>query len=93
MDTVGAACQRHIQPIVDEDSRRRAAGERQGGLDQRGELAGLEIALSHLNEIDAASNGVLELGQQEAPGVIERRAGSGEPPPIRHEAPDHCGVP
>jgi hypothetical protein len=38
-------------------------------------------------------NGVLELGQQEATGVIERRAGSGEPPPIRHEAPDHCGVP
>jgi hypothetical protein len=25
--------------------------------------------------------------------VIERRAGSREPPSIRHEAPDHCGVP
>ena len=93
MDTVCAAPQRHVQPIVDDDSRRRAASDGQGGLDEPGQLAGLEITLSHLNEIDAASNGVLELGQQEAPGVIERRAGSGEPPPIRHEAPDHCGVP
>jgi hypothetical protein len=25
--------------------------------------------------------------------VIERRAGSREPPSIRHQAPDHCGVP
>jgi hypothetical protein len=46
-----------------------------------------------LNEIDAALDGVLELGQQEATGVIERRAGSREPPSIRHQAPDHCGVP
>jgi hypothetical protein len=93
MDTVGAARQRHIQPIVDDNSRRRAAGERQDGLDERGELAGLEIAFSHLNEIDAVLDGVLELGQQEAMGVIERRAGSRQPPSIRHEAPDHGGVP
>ena len=93
MDAVGAARQRYIQPIVDDDSRCRAAGNRQDGLDERGELAGLEIALSHLDEIDAALDGVLELGQQEATGVIERRAGSREPPSIRHEAPDHCGVP
>jgi hypothetical protein len=25
--------------------------------------------------------------------VIERRAGSREPPSIGHQAPDHCGVP
>jgi hypothetical protein len=25
--------------------------------------------------------------------VIERRAGSRETPSIRHQAPDHCGVP
>ena len=93
MDAVGAARQRHIQAIVDDDSRRRAAGNRQSGLDERGELAGLEIALSHLNEIDAALNGVLELGQQEATSVIERHASSREPPSIRHEALDHCGVP
>jgi hypothetical protein len=93
MDAVGAARQRHIQPIVDNDSRRRAAGDRQGGLDERGELAGLEIALAHLNEIDADVDGGLELGQQKAAGVIERRAGSCEPPSIRHEAPNHCGVP
>jgi hypothetical protein len=93
MDTVGSARERHIQPIVDDDSRRRATGERQGGVDERGELAGLEIALSHLNKIDAALDGVLELGQQEATSVIERRAGSREPPSIRHEASNHCGVP
>ena len=93
MDTVCAAPQRHVQAIVDDDSRRRATSNCQGGLDEPGKLAGLEIALSHLNEIDAALNGVLELGQQEATSVIERRAGSREPPSIRHEALDHCGVP
>jgi len=93
MDTVCAAPQRHVQAIVDDDSRRRAASNGQGGLDEPGKLTGLEIALSHLNEIDAALNGVLELGQQEATSVIERRAGSREPPSIGHEALDHCGVP
>jgi hypothetical protein len=93
MDTVGAARQRHVQPIVDDDSRRCAAGERQSRLDERGELAAFEIALSYLNQIDAALDGVLELGQQEATGVIERGAGSGQPPSIRHETPDHSGVP
>ena len=60
---------------------------------ERGELAGFEIALAHLNEIDAAVDGALELGQQEAAGVIERRAGSREPSSVRHETPDHCRVP
>ena len=90
MHAVGAARQRDVEPIVDDEPGGRAAGDGQHGLDEGRQRAGLQIALADLNQIDAASTACSEPGQQEATGV-SRRAGAGEPPPIGDQA-DHARV-
>jgi len=92
VNPAGAARQRNIQPIVDDDARSRAAGERHHVSHQRGELSGVEIALAHLNEIDAALDGLFELRQQKPPGVVGRCAARRETAPVGDEAAHHGGV-
>src|SRR5258706_532177 len=52
----------------------------------------VQVALAHLNDIDAAFHGPFELGQQTPSGVIDRRAGPRETAPVGDEAAHHRGV-
>ena len=48
------ACrQRHVEPVVDEHPRARAAHRFDAGLDQTHQRAAVEIALPNLNELHA----------------------------------------
>src|SRR5258708_4936536 len=91
MDPGGAARQRPVQQFVGQDARTGAADERYRVLHERGEIRGLEIPFAHLNEVDAALECPLELGQQTLSGAIERSASPCDTAPIGHQAADHGG--
>ena len=67
MHTRSAAGDRDIDPIVDEDSRRRAAGSRRVA-NQAGKLAALQIRFADLHDVDAGVD-VVDLLKETWPGV------------------------
>ena len=60
--------------------------------DERRELAGLEIALAHLNQIDAGVHRVPRLRDQARARRRRRRAGAGQAAPIGDQADHRAGV-
>ena len=90
MHAIGAADERDVEPIVDDDERRRSASDADRFRDQIGKTAGVQVALPNLDEIDAGVYGFANLRDDTAPdrGIV---APDAEPAAIGDQAEDGRG--
>ena len=65
----GGEC--HIQPIVDDTSRRRRVGGRAKVGGEDGEVGGVQVALAQLNQIHSGVHGTSRLRGQAGPPRVE----------------------
>ena len=89
MDPVRAAGDRDVEPIVDHDARRRPSNRVEHRGDERRQRRGLEVALAHLNEIDARVGGVTGLRQETAARLTLGRARRDQTAAVGDEAERH----
>ena len=89
MDAVGAAGERDVKPVVDDDARGGAAREAEQVGGERGEVGRREVAFAQVDEIDARIDGVLRLFEHTTPSRLERGSAGQEPAPIGDEAQHH----
>jgi hypothetical protein len=81
VDAGSARCQGHVQAVVNQDAGLGPAGAFHRGFCQGEQVPGTEVALAHLNQIDAGSHGALN-DRKQVPAVqglavgdvIEQRA-------------------
>ena len=92
VDAIGRARERDVEAIVDDHAGRSASRHGDKIRDERRQLRSLEIALTHLDEVDAGVHGMARLRDQAAPRHVERRIRGRKPAAIGDEAERHRSV-
>jgi hypothetical protein len=89
MYTVGAARQSHVEPIVDEDARRRTSRRAYRRVDDHGEIGRGEVAFADLNEIDPIVDRLEELLAQHVALPLKGGCRTGKTAAIGDQTPNH----
>jgi hypothetical protein len=91
---MGAGRNGDVESIVDDDSGRRAGGQRDALAHQRDVVPAIEIAFANLNDVDAAGNSTGNLVNDCGLNPVGRDAAGGcQAPPISDETKNQCRVP
>ncbi len=82
---------RDIQTIVHDDPRRRPLGQGHELRHERTQRPGLEVGLTHLEQVDPRSDGRTPLGEEAGPQEIGVTFGRRQATPVGDQLDDHSG--